>query len=305
MVKKIGLVLLLIVAVLLSSLITSNLWLKHAIASAVYRITGFPVSIKKANLDLFSSKFEISGIELNNPAGFPQGRFASIPEIYADFDLSQFLSKRRLYVQELRIHIEEIAVVRNELGKTNIGQLKALTQRKDEMDEERQATAKVSSPEALDFFIERLILTIRRFRYRNQAKPFLPEQVINLGIEHEEFLGVSNLLDVIRIIAIRITHKAAIGNLGVPVDILKNHLELSLTQGQEFALRGTAIAQQFSTHALDEGKRLIQEASEDIPLPSVEVDKTVEDVKSKAEGLFRSAGNLLKDTTESVKKSST
>ena len=306
MVKKILIGFVSIVVVLLLALIgllfTSNLWLGSVLASGIERTTGFPVKIENARLDLPESKIGLYGIEIKNPPGFSRAVFASIPEIYVDFDLQQFLKSRKLYFQEIRLNIAEVAIVRNKSGQTNLAQLKAVSKPKAEIAKEQEKIKQAPSPKALDFFVEELILTIRRVRYQDESNILIGERTIDLHIENQVFYGIANPMDIVRIVVLQITYKAALGNLGVPVDMLKAHLDQSLAVGQQLALQTTAVARQVGEQTLGEGMRLVQKAGQKIPVSTTEVEKTVGEVSNKAKGFFGSASHFLQETADSVQE---
>lgn len=276
---------------------TSGFWLHYAVASAIQGATGFPVKIRKLDLNLPATRFGVYGVEISNPKTFSDKRFVSIPEILVDFDPGPFFKSRKIYIQEMRLNIEEVSVVRTKSGGTNLSQLKAVTQSKPEMAKEEEKAAEASSPQALDFFVEQLVLTVRRVRYHDEGQPLIGEKLIDLRIQDQTFKGISNFADIIRIIVLQITYKAALGNLGVPVDVLKGHLDSTLTRGQELATQGAALAQQYGTQALEEGSRALEDAAGKI---SPEVERTVSQASQKAKGLFGSAEKFLKNTAEAV-----
>jgi hypothetical protein len=288
------------VAILAVVFMTSGFWLHLAVSAAIQGVTGFPVKIKKLDLDLAATRFGVYGVEINNPKTFSDKRFVSIPEVLVDFDLPQFLKSRKIYLEEIRLNIEEVSVVRAKSGGTNLSQLKAITQSKSEMASEEKKVTQASSPKALDFFVEKFILTVRRVRYHDEGQPLIGERVIDLNIQDETFSGISNFADIIRIIVLQITYKAALGNLGIPVDLLKGHLDSTLTRGQELATQSAELAQQLGTQAIEEGARALEQAAKKVPVSSPQIEKTMGEATQKAKGIFGSAEKFLKNTAESV-----
>ena len=300
--KKLISILGILALIIIAFMATGNFWLRQAIQAAVTGVTGFPLKIKQVRLDLMASKIGIYGLELKNPKGFPQGRFASVPEIYVDFELKKFLFEHKLYFQEIRLNIEEVAIVRNQNGETNLAQLKALTKSERETLEETKKVKKASSPAELDFFIDRLVLTIRHLRYQDQSHSLVGQKSIDLHIDGEVFRGISNPSDIVRIIVLKIVYKSAIGNLGVPVTQLKEHVTDSLERGQALALQGSELARQAGVQALDQGTQLVEQTSQNIQAQSAQVKETIEGARDKAKSVFSGAGSWLKSTTESIQE---
>ena len=302
MIKKILFLLLFLFLIVTGIILTINTWLPTALAFGVRQITVFPTSVHKTDFNLGGSTFGIYGLEIRNPHGFPKGKFVSIPEIYVDFNLPNFLISRRLHIQELRLNVEEVTIVKNKAGQSNISRLTSVREGKAEVSKEKKKLEKVKSPKELKFFVDTLVLTIRRVRFQDQTNPFIGEKTIDLHIEQEVVHGLSSPADIVRLVVLRIIYKAALGNLGVPVDLLKGQLDASLARGQALALQSTALAREIGTQALSEGERFIEEASKKIPVPNAEVEQVVDEAKAKAKSLFGSTGNFLKSTTQSIEE---
>ncbi|OGW85268.1 MAG: hypothetical protein A3C35_04880 [Omnitrophica bacterium RIFCSPHIGHO2_02_FULL_46_11] len=302
MIKKITAVLGFFFLVILLIILTSGFWLRPVLAAALSKVTGFPATIQKIHFDLPSSQFGIYGIELKNPAGFGKERFAFIPEAYVDFSLREFLSSRKFHFQEIRFNIDEVTIVKNASGQTNISQLTALKKQKSELKQETEAVKQAPSPQALNFFVDRLDLTVRRVRYVDYTMPKPLEKEIDIHMDHEIFLGISNPLDIVRIIVLKVIYKAALGNLNVPVAQLKEHLDVSLALGQDLAKQGTEIAQAMGADVFSEGTKMVEQVSGTLPVSNPIVDETVQNVKKKTDGIFRGASQLLKSTAESIEE---
>ncbi|MBI4372812.1 MAG: hypothetical protein HY585_03700 [Candidatus Omnitrophica bacterium] len=302
MIKKLLLAIAVLFLMILGVVFTSQFWLPYAIAAGIGQVTGFPTRVQRANLDLPSSKFGIYGLEIKNPKGFPKGNFVSIPEVFVDFDLGPLMKGRKLYIQEIRLNIEEVGIVKNRSGESNISKLTSVRKEKVVAEKQKQKLEKAKSPQELTFFVETLVLTIRRVRFQDEANPLIGERVIDLHVDQEVVHGLSSVADLVRLIVLHVIQKAALGNLGVPVDFLKGHLDASLAKGQELFLQHTAVAREMGIQALGEGERLIEEASKKIPVPEIELEKTVSETAEKAKGILGSAAELLKKPIQSAEE---
>src|SRR3989344_267845 len=119
MLKKITQGFVILIVLVIGLIATTPLWLRFALAAGVQQMTGFPTTIEKTKLDLMKSKFGIYGLEIKNPKGLPKGRFVSVPEIYIDFDFGHFLKSRNLYFREMRLHVEEVGIIKTKSGDSN------------------------------------------------------------------------------------------------------------------------------------------------------------------------------------------
>jgi len=306
MIKKIlfGIIFIVVFLVLIvgGAVLTVNSWLPSAMAFGIRQITGFPTAIQKANLDLAGSKFGVYGIEIKNPGGFPKGNFVSIPEIYVDFDLQDFLKNQRVHIRELRLNIAEVGIVKKSNGESNISRLSSVNKGTAEVSKQKEKVEKAQSPQELRFFVDTLVLTIRYVRFQDQTNSLVGKKNIDLRIDGEVVHGLSSPADIVRLVVVRIIYKAAIGNLGVPVDFLKGQLDTSLAKGQELALQSAALAEKFGTQAFGDGEHLLKQASQQLPVSNAGVDKAVSETRAKAKSLFGGATNLLKNTAESLEE---
>ncbi|MBI4000060.1 MAG: hypothetical protein HY351_05535 [Candidatus Omnitrophica bacterium] len=304
MVKKIALITLSIVAVLFLSVVglvlSNHFWLRYVLAAGISQVTGFPAEIQKTNLNLKDSKFGIYGLQVQNPSGFPKSHFVSVPEIFVDFDLGPFMTNRKLYIRELRLNIEEVSVIKNQTGESNISRLASVRKAKTGAQQQEQELEKAKSSEELKFFVETLVLTIRRVRYQDQTNPLIGEKTIDLRVDQEVVRGLSSPADIVHLIVLRVIYKVALGNLGVPVDLLKGQLDASLAKGQALALQSTALAREFGTQAVGDGRRILEEASQKVPVSTAEVEQIVSGTTEKAKDIFGSATNLLKNTAQLI-----
>lgn len=303
MIKKIASVFLVLVLALFGVILTINFWLPPVLAFGIHQVTGFPTKVQRTDFNLKSSKFGIYGLDIRNPKGFPRGKFVSIPEIYVDFDLVNFIKSQKIYIKELRLNIDEVGVVKNTSGESNISKLTSISKRKvQETPKEKEKLEKAKSPRELKFFVDTLVLSIRRVRFQDQTKPFIGERTIDLHIDHEVVRGLSSPLDIVRLVVLRVIYKAALGNLGVPVDLLKGQLDASLAKGQVLALESTKLAMEMGTQALGEGERFIKQAGEKLPVSNTEVEQAVDEAKAKAKSILGGAGGFLKGTVQSIEE---
>ena len=91
--KKLGIVVIVILAVLLILVSAKNIIAKKAISAGVKNMTGLDLTIGSMNVGLFKSVIDIKQLQLNNPKGFNDKVMVDMPEIYADYDLGAFFKK--------------------------------------------------------------------------------------------------------------------------------------------------------------------------------------------------------------------
>lgn len=117
-----------LVAVLVAGVV-GLLFSKDAIAKAaveqqIRAQTGMDVKIGKFSLSVLSPVATIENLTLFNTADFGGTPFLNIRELHIQFD-REALAHRELKLKLLKLNITELAVVKNDLGQTNIVNLAA------------------------------------------------------------------------------------------------------------------------------------------------------------------------------------
>lgn len=97
---------------------------KAAVEQQIRTQTGMDVKIGKFSLSVLSPIATIENLTLANPADFGGIPFLNIRELHIQFDRDA-LAHRELRLKLLKLQIAELAVVRNDLGLTNIVALAA------------------------------------------------------------------------------------------------------------------------------------------------------------------------------------
>jgi hypothetical protein len=87
--------------------------------------TGMDAEIGRFTLGLTEPTITITDLKLFNPPSFGGTLFLDIPEIHAEYDRSA-LKKKELHLTLLRFDLDELDIVKNQAGQTNIFALAAL-----------------------------------------------------------------------------------------------------------------------------------------------------------------------------------
>jgi len=93
------------------------------IEKATARATGLKLSIEDLNLDILNNNLRMRGITLLNPPGFKNEALGEAREIFIKYDLLGSLGGR-LHLRLLKADIDEINIIRNEKGGSNVSALK-------------------------------------------------------------------------------------------------------------------------------------------------------------------------------------
>ena len=81
--------------------------------------TGMEAQIGKFHLGLIEPVVTIQNLKLHNPPDFGGTPFLNIPEIHVEYDRAALLNNQ-LHITLLRFNLDELDIVKNEAGRTNI-----------------------------------------------------------------------------------------------------------------------------------------------------------------------------------------
>ncbi|HEX5221976.1 MAG TPA: hypothetical protein VFZ59_20605 [Verrucomicrobiae bacterium] len=110
------------VAAVVGLLLSKDAILKAAVEQQIRAQTGMDAKIGRLSLGLLSPVVTIENLTLHNTAEFGGTPFLDVRELHLEFDRDA-LAKRKLKITLLRLNLEELTVVRNPNGTTNIAAL--------------------------------------------------------------------------------------------------------------------------------------------------------------------------------------
>jgi len=176
------------VVVALAIVVTGVVLMRNAVAKSVlstgiHVITGLPADVKSVNVDLFRQAVGVRDLEIFQPDGFPDGVMVSVPEIYIDYRLGEFLSGTA-HIEQMRLHVAELHVVKAENGRLNLRSIKAI-------ESGTAQRGQAPSQEAPEFQIDSLKLQVGTVVYTDHtvSPPAVREFPVNID---QEFTGITN-----------------------------------------------------------------------------------------------------------------
>ena len=177
MTKLISKALVLFVVIFVVLAFSKNMIAKAVLENGVRFVTGLALDIRHFDMNLSKTSVDVKDLTLLNPRNFPDRVMVNAPKIYVDYNLSDFL-KGNVHLEELRIHLKELVVVKNEKGELNLNSLKAVEA--SGTHQEPQEKEKGKGPKIQ---IDLLELKIGKVIYKDYSKakqPFVKEFNINL-----------------------------------------------------------------------------------------------------------------------------
>jgi hypothetical protein len=107
------------VALIVGLLMSKDAILKAAVEQQIRAQTGMDVRIGRLSLGLLSPVVTIENLEVRNTPEFGGTPFLDIRELHVEYDRAA-LKQRKLKITLLRLSLEELTVVRNANGTTNL-----------------------------------------------------------------------------------------------------------------------------------------------------------------------------------------
>ncbi len=217
--KKVLILLVVVFVVIIAALfIGKNIVAKTAITSGVKAVTGLEMDIGSMNVGIMNTLIGINNLKLYNPADYSDRVMIDMSEIYVDYDLRAFL-KRNAHLEEVRINLNKLTVIKNRNGKLNIDSLKVVRDDKKSKEPEEK---KKADKKKTEIKIDTLDLKIGKVAYKDFSKgkkPIVLEYNVNL---HEKFYNITDVNEIGKLILVKALSKTDIANLaGFALDSLQ------------------------------------------------------------------------------------
>ena len=117
--RKIIMIPAIVFAVLIALFIAKNMIIKTSVTTGVRAMTGLKLKIRSMDVGVFKSLIGINELQLHNPRGFEDKLMVDLPEIYVDYNLGAIMGGKA-HLEEVRLHLKEFIVVKNEAGELNL-----------------------------------------------------------------------------------------------------------------------------------------------------------------------------------------
>jgi len=242
--------------VLLVLAVSKNLLAKAVVTGGVKAITGLNLDIKGMDVGVLRSAIGIKGLVLRNPSGFSDPVMVSIPEVYVDYDLGAFLGGK-VHLEEVRLHLEEVAVIKNKEGLVNLDALKTVQASKKGGS---SSDAGAHGGEMPELQIDALSLKVGTVIYRDYSKG-APAKVQEFAVNIDDrFENISNPNALMALIVTRALASTAVARLtGLNLNALEGEVGERLGRATDAARSAASAATSGATEA---GKKALGSAQE-------------------------------------------
>ncbi|MCM8794602.1 MAG: hypothetical protein NC819_02200 [Candidatus Omnitrophica bacterium] len=248
---------------------------RNALASAVISggfraVTGLRMGMK-LNLGLFNSSVSVKELKLYNPDGFPDKVMLEMPEIHVKYNPVAIFSGT-VHLREVRLHVEEFLVERNEKGKLNLDSLKFVQRSKKEPPKKKPA----ATAQRGGFRLDTLDLKIDRVIFKDYSKGMPPRvEEFRLAL-NERYENIWSLEAVASIILVKAVANTAITRLtGFNVGPLIGSVEDTLKEATSMATDAIGLGFEAGSKTLDATKDAAGKTAETLKkiLPVSKTDK--------------------------------
>ena len=107
--------------------LAKNLIARAALTGAITAITGFPAQVGGLRLGLLGGDLHIRNLRVLNPRGYGERVFVDVPELYVNLDPGALL-RGKIHVEEMRLNLRTLNVVKASSGDLNLHKVKALAE---------------------------------------------------------------------------------------------------------------------------------------------------------------------------------
>ena len=276
-----------VLVILIALFFGKNVVIKTSVTAGVRAMTGLKLSIRSMDFGIFKTLIGINELQLYNPSGFVDELMFDVPEIYVDYDLGAFM-KGRTHLEEVRLHLKEFIVVKNEAGELNLDSLKVVKEEEEVIDKDKKGKSKTR-----ELQIDVLELRIDKVVYKDYSKgtpPKVKEYNVNIDDRFENITDPKTFGRLIIVKALKNTTIASLTNF----DLGK------LQRGISGTVRKTAEkALETPGRAIEIGKDAGEKARE---TAEEKVKKAIEAEKKAGEKVKETAEEAVEKAADAIKK---
>ncbi len=185
--------LLVILAVIAAGLVlTKNYIMEVALEQKIKFATGLKTDIGDVDFRMFfDHEIYVTDLRIFHPPGFEDGVMFTVPEMYIRYNPQTAFDKVK-EIDELRVHLKKMEIVRNELNELNVDSLKFMSRKKKT---NADMLRRVSGKKNKDLFVRKCTLRIEDVRFRDFTRepPRRDEWTINVIQNYEIIQSVEQL----------------------------------------------------------------------------------------------------------------
>ena len=225
-----------IVLAFISILIMKKTVLTNVARLIVGQATGFKVELDEFDVNPISGTATVKNMRLFNPPEFNSGVFLNLRELFANINIADFFKRKLIHLEQLRLNLDEITVVRSADGKTNLSALSSVENQREPARTEQERT----SSEKISFLIDELHLTMRKVNYLDYSSggPEPKRYSFDMKVNEKVLKNITNPAAIMGTIILQIAYNTAVGNLGIDFSGLEEQVQSELANTDALARHG-------------------------------------------------------------------
>ena len=285
--RKVVIIPVIALAILIALFFGKNVIIKASVTAGVRAMTGLKLSIRSMDIGIFKTLIGINELQLYNPSGFVDELMIDLPEIYVDYDLGAFM-KGRTHLEEVRLHLKEFIVVKNEAGELNLDSLKIVKAEEEVINEGKKEKTKMP-----DLQIDLLELRIDKVVYKDYSKGTPPKaKEYNVNID-ERFENITDPKTFGRLVILKALKNTTIARLAnFDIEKLQRGISGTVKKTAEKALQTPGRAIEIGKDAGGKAKETAEE----------KVKKAIEAEKKAGEKVKKDAKEAVEKAADVIKK---
>ena len=246
-------------------LIGKDLAAKAVVESVVRFMTGLELNMRHLDVALLRTSLGIQDLRLFNPNSYQDRQMLYMPEIYVDYELQPFF-QGKVHLDEVRVHLKEIMVVKNEKGELNLNSLKAVQSQKKEAaakgGREQKGAKKEKAPQIR---IDSLRLRIEKVIFKDYSKGGRPSvREFNLNL-NESYSNVTNPYGVVSLIVVKVLMNTGLANLtNFDLGPLENSVSDALASSRQIAEGAVTRARKTLDETAGQAEELLDKTPESL-----------------------------------------
>ena len=231
--KKAGIIVGIVIIVLAVLGLTKNMIVKTSVEKGVRFATGLNLEIGSMDVGFLKTYVGIKGLKLHNPDGYPDPIMVDFPDIYVDYDLGAIL-KKDIHLEQIRIHLKELTIVKNKNGDINLNELKSIAEGGEKTSASKEGKASSSSPEIPPVRIDELLLKVDRVVYKDYSRGTLKVRNIDINLD-ERYENITDVEKLVNLIVLKTLMSAGLMNIaGLAVDEIRGQVSDLLAGASDF-----------------------------------------------------------------------
>jgi len=191
--------------------IVKNVAAKMVVQNGVKWVTGLELKVKSLKVGILTPVISIKELKLLNPKGYEERTMVDLPEVHVRYHLPAFF-QGKVHLKELRLHLREFAVVKNQAGESNIEALNSISKKG-----EQTKPSKDKKQQDMNFQIDRFDLKLEQVSFKDYSKATPSEKTFDLRL-NETFYDVRSPNKLVMLIVGKVLMSTTIGRF-VNVDM--------------------------------------------------------------------------------------